>query len=349
MRKRAGAIARRGRMAGSVLAAARHRLQRPQRQGLIGAGLTVGLTLLVAGGVADQGWAFSAMALLVAGLAVGGLHLIFPHGPLFALGVANGLAVYICLYVVLGRAAFPLAMDWARPVGFLLPVAAFVAACWLRRADLLRLAEATSAPDLEHLPRFARWLGFTALIGLVSMATPINRLPELEQTAMLLLAMAVIAGISAAAVSDVVRLLVDIAAILQTVSKRLAHLAVPMATYVSIFALLGVVFGCCYRIADGLSRTPLFYALGQPSRLDFSDALHFSIVTLSTVGYGDIQPSDDGVRLLAAIQMLLGQLLLLFGFGEIMRGSVTGEAASAAAAAEKKPAATPPRREVAGE
>ena len=298
-------------------------LHRP-RHVVSGAALTLLLTLLVAGGVADQGWGFSAVALVVAGVAVGGLHLIFPHGPLFALGVANGLAIYVCLYVVLGRAAFPLAEDWARPVGFLLPVASFVIACWVRRRNLLRLAIGLVPPDLAHLPRFARWLMFTAAVGVASMAMPINRLPSLEQTAALLFAMAVIATISAAAVTDVVRLLVDIAAILQQVTDRLAVLAVPMATYVSIFSLLAVAFGCFYRIADGASRGALFASLGQPSRLDFSDALHFSLTTLSTVGYGDIQPIDDGVRLLAAIQMVLGQLLLLFGFAEIMNTSRRG-------------------------
>lgn len=47
-------------------------------------------------------------------------------------------------------------------------------------------------------------------------------------------------------------------------------------------------------------------------------------MTLSTVGYGDILPADDGVRLLAAVQAVMGQLLLLFGFYEIMRGSQAG-------------------------
>ncbi len=59
-------------------------------------------------------------------------------------------------------------------------------------------------------------------------------------------------------------------------------------------------------------------------RLSFSDALHFSVVTVSSVGYGDIQPVDDGIRVLASIQMLFAQLLLLFGFYEIMRGSQAG-------------------------
>jgi voltage-gated potassium channel Kch len=117
-----------------------------------------------------------------------------------------------------------------------------------------------------------------------------------------------------------------------------------------------VVFGCFYRIADGLSHHPLFMQLGEPARLDFSDALHFSVVTLATVGYGDIQPADDGIRLLAAIQILVGQLLLLFGFAEIMRstpaplheavGSHRDHAPGRADAREEPQEA---RREVAGE
>jgi hypothetical protein len=125
-------------------------------------------------------------------------------------------------------------------------------------------------------------------------------------------------------VGEVVRLLADIAAIFREVTRRLSLLAVPVAAYCSLWALLTVVFGCLYRIADGLSHRPLFIGPDGPVRVDFPGALHFSAVTLSTVGYGDIQPLDDGARLLATVQALLGQLLLLFGFYEIMRGSQVG-------------------------
>ncbi|TCZ66686.1 potassium channel protein [Roseicella aquatilis] len=136
--------------------------------------------------------------------------------------------------------------------------------------------------------------------------------------------MAAIALISAIAVADVVRLLVDIAVIFRAVTLRLSRLAVPIAAFSSLWALLVVIFGCVYRIADGLSAGPLFHGPAGPARLGFSDALHFSVVTLSSVGYGDIQPVDDGIRVLASIEMLFAQLLLLFGFYEIMRGSRAG-------------------------
>jgi len=282
--------------------------------------VTLALMLLVAAAAGDDGWLFSVAALAVAGLAMGGLYLVFPHGPLFGLGVANGLAVYMCLYVVIGRSAFPHVLDWAVPIGFLMPVAAFVGTCWLRRRELVALAsEGLDDADITHLPRFLRWLALCGVVGVLSLASPFNRESAEIQTIVLLAAMGVISTISVIAVRDVVRLLVDIAAILTLVTARIRFLAVPMATYVSLFALIAVAFGCFYRIADALSQGPLFQKIGTMGRLDFSEALHFSVVTLATVGYGDILPVDDGIRILAAIQMLIGQLLLLFGFSEIMR------------------------------
>ncbi|MBY0339112.1 MAG: potassium channel family protein [Acetobacteraceae bacterium] len=296
-------------------------MRRASRRGLLIAfGLTLALTLLVAAGVADQGWRFSVIAVVIAALAVGALTLVFPHGALFSLGFANGLAIYICLYTILGRAAFPLAEDWARQAAFLLPVIAFVTACLIERRRLARLADDDTRPDLAHLPRVARWMIVLAVIGAACLASPVSRMSEAGQSLMLVLAMGAIAATSVIAMRDVVRLMVDVAAILGQVAQRAGHLAVPIATYLSLFSLLAVTFGSLYRIADALSREPLFANVTGPMRLSFSDALHFSVVTLATVGYGDILPQDDGIRLLAAIQMVSGQLLLLFGFAEIMRG-----------------------------
>ena len=37
-----------------------------------------------------------------------------------------------------------------------------------------------------------------------------------------------------------------------------------------------------------------------------------------TVGFGDLAPHDAGIRLLTGVQVLAGQILLLFGFAEIL-------------------------------
>ncbi|MDO9712422.1 potassium channel family protein [Paracraurococcus lichenis] len=301
-----------------------HRRGRPPKGFGTSLGMSLALMLLVAGGVADQGGVFPLVVLGGAAAAVGALYLIYPHGPQFALGTANGLAMYACLYAVLGRAGFPEAPPAARMIGFLLPVAGFVAACWVKRGVLRAWAQGEEAADIAHLPRFARWLVAVGLVGVVSLSVPINRLGEPQQGAALLAAMGAITVISVTAVADVVRLLVDVAVIFRAVTLRLSRLAVPIAAFSSLWALLVVIFGSLYRIADGLSSHPLFHGPEGAIRIDFSDALHFSVVTLSSVGYGDIQPVDDGIRVLASIQMLFAQLLLLFGFYEIMRGSRAG-------------------------
>lgn len=297
---------------------------RAPRGFLVAEATALGLMLLVAGGVADEGYFFSVVAVLGVGAAVGALYLLFPQGPQFALNAANGMAMYTCLFTVVGRSAFPAAQDWARPVAFVLPIAAFVAACWALRGALQPWVATAQAPDLRHLPRFAAWLAAMGAVAVLALALPINRAGPVAQTWALLGAMALVAAISAGTVGEVVRLLADIATVFREMTGRLVLLAVPVAAYCSLWALLTVAFGCVYRIAEGLSQEALFHGTDGPIRIGFQGALHFSAVTLTTVGYGDIQPADDGVRLLATLQALAGQLLLLFGFYEVMRGSKAG-------------------------
>nr|WP_245214463.1 potassium channel family protein [Pararoseomonas indoligenes] len=106
---------------------------------------------------------------------------------------------------------------------------------------------------------------------------------------------------------------------MDALNGRAKALVVPIAAYAALFSLITIVFACLFRVAEGLSRHPLFSGPQGPIRLGFRDALHFSVVTISTVGYGDIWPTDDGARLLAAVEVLAGQILLLFGFYEITR------------------------------
>lgn len=281
--------------------------------------MTLGFGLLVAGGVADQGTIFPFMVIGVAALGLGTLYLLFPHGLHFAFGTSAGLAVYACLYAVMGRAGFPEAPGPARAIAFLLPVVAFLVAVWRRRRTLRMVAEQEHPFDLGHLPRMARWLVPVWAVGAFSLALPVNRLPVFDQGAALVGAMAVIAVIVAASVGGVVRLLTDMALITEELAGRASRILVPVVAFLAMYAMLVIVFACLYRIAQGLSMVPLFHGPQGPVPLPFPDALYFSLVTQATVGYGDVTPHDDGIRLLASIQVVAGQVLLLFGFAEIMR------------------------------
>ena len=292
---------------------------RPPEGWLRSVGMTLGFGLLVAGGVADEEAVFPFLVIGVAALGLGTLYLLFPHGMHFAFGTSAGLAVYACLFAVMGRAAFPEAPGPARALAFLLPVLAFLAAVWRRRATLRMVAEAEHPFDLGHLPRMARWLVPVWAVGAFSLALPVNRLPVLEQGVAIVAAMAVISVVVAASVRGVVLLLTDMALITEELAARAARILVPVVAFLAMYAMLVVVFACLYRIAQGLSVVPLFAGPQGPVPLPFPDALYFSLVTQATVGYGDVTPQDDGIRLLASLQVIAGQVLLLFGFAEIMR------------------------------
>lgn len=255
----------------------------------------------------------------IAALAIGFFFLLFPQGIHFAFGASAGLAVYACLFVVIGRAAFPDAAPLAHALGFLLPVFAFLSAVWFRRDRLRQAAEAEASFDHGHLPRMARWLIPVWVVGGFSLSLPINRLAPLEQGLALVAAMTVIAGIVTVSVRPVVHLLSDLTLITEELAGRLRRITVPVVAFLTLYAMLVIAFACFYRIADGLSRAPLFHGMAGRVELSFQDALYFSLVTQATVGYGDLTPHDDGIRLLTGVQVLAGQILLLFGFAEIMR------------------------------
>jgi hypothetical protein len=279
------------------------------------------LALLLAGALAADGRVGAVVLLAAAAVSFGLASLLIPRAVLFAFGTGMGLVLYATVYTVLGHAQFPAAWDAARIAGFLLPLLAFLGLVWARRAEVARIAEARNeAAELAALPSRLRWMLGTALIGLCCFLVPLNRAEPWVQSLALVGAMGGIAAIVAASFRDVVGLAVDIALLIEEVAARGARLIVPAVTFVLLYALLVIGFGAAYRIADALSVAPLFMSPAGPVRLTFSDAMHFSVVTLSTVGYGDIQPGDDGIRVLAGMQVTAGLLLLLFGVAELLRG-----------------------------
>jgi hypothetical protein len=280
---------------------------------------TVALCGLTAWGVGEEVRLMSVAVIVAAALGLGLFHYLFPRGLHFAFGTATGLALYSSLFVVLAKAQFPDAPDWSRPVAFLLPVVFFLAAVWWRRETLHHITKRQAASNLDHIAHTARWLLFAVGIGVVCFILPVNRLGPGWQGAALLAAMTAIAVMVAHAVQDVMRLLVDVALIIDEIAGRFRTIAVPATAFLMMYSLLVVSFASAYRIADALSNGALFHNSDGPARLSYSDALHFSVATLSTVGYGDIRPQDDGVRVLASLQVVAGQLLLLFGVAEILR------------------------------
>ena len=291
------------------------RLDRHWRRSLLFTLLLIGLVILGIG--AD--WEFALAALGSCAVGFGFFYLVFPGGMHFGITVANLVAIYACLFVFFREANFPDAPRAPSIISLALPVLGFLTACFLRRREIAGAIRARRIRELEHLPRLTRWVPGTLAVGALSFALPRLGLTPSEQGAALLVSMTIITGFVAIAVRDVVLLQMDVAIIFESVAGRLHRLTMPVVAFLTVYALLIVVFACLYRIAEFSSGAPQFMVHGKLDSASFSDALYFSVSTISTVGYGDISPVSPLARALSGIEVVSGLLMLLFGFSEIMR------------------------------
>jgi voltage-gated potassium channel len=124
-----------------------------------------------------------------------------------------------------------------------------------------------------------------------------------------------------ASVRDVVLVMIDVAMVFEGVAARLDRLIRPMIAFLTFYALLVVVFGCLYRIADLTTPEPQFTLHAAPARISFVDSLYYSVATITTLGFGDIAPTSLLVRALTGVEVVSGVMMLLFGFSEIMRSA----------------------------
>ena len=75
-----------------------------------------------------------------------------------------------------------------------------------------------------------------------------------------------------------------------------------------IYLLLGLLFAGVHQIAAAFQPHYLNGA-GQPP--DSSDLLYFSVITMTTVGYGDLTPACLAARAVAVVEAITGQLYLV--------------------------------------
>jgi hypothetical protein len=75
-----------------------------------------------------------------------------------------------------------------------------------------------------------------------------------------------------------------------------------------IYLFLGLLFSALHDFCAALIP---HYLNGVGSQTTQSDTLYFSLITLSTVGFGDITPAANLARAIAAAEALVGQLYLV--------------------------------------
>ena len=94
------------------------------------------------------------------------------------------------------------------------------------------------------------------------------------------------------------------------------------------YLLIGLVWTYAYQLLEDRIPGAIHCGAGDAAAISRqqSDFIYFSFVTLTTVGYGDVQPVHPAARSLAVAEALVGQLYLA-----ILIGSLVGMALQARA------------------
>jgi hypothetical protein len=77
---------------------------------------------------------------------------------------------------------------------------------------------------------------------------------------------------------------------------------------ISVYTVLGILFTFVYGTIDRLQGGPFFSEAGQAKGSDF---LFFSYTTLTTTGYGNLVPAGQPGRMVAGLEMMIGQIFLV--------------------------------------
>jgi voltage-gated potassium channel Kch len=110
------------------------------------------------------------------------------------------------------------------------------------------------------------------------------------------------------ALVQVVLLTAAMAAVLVRVVTSAEVSARTILGAISVYTVLGLLFAFVYEAIGRIQSSPFFES--HP-HLHHSDYIFFSYTTLTTTGYGDLVPGGQPGRMLAGLEMLLGQIFLV--------------------------------------
>ena len=77
---------------------------------------------------------------------------------------------------------------------------------------------------------------------------------------------------------------------------------------ISVYTVLGILFTFAYGTIDRIQGGPFFEEVAHPAGNDF---IFFSYTTLTTTGYGNLVPGGQPGRMIAGLEMMLGQIFLV--------------------------------------
>jgi len=294
-------------------------VKKPDRAWLRGMLFTMTLIGLIAVASFDlTGWTFVLVLVVMVSVAVTYFYLAFPGSHFFAVALANSLGVYACIFQFFVESNFRTVSLPAIEIGFAIPILAFIAGAQIQRARIRAVLTLAESEGGRGVAGTLTWLIPVFAIGAVTFGVPDLTLSPAGLDALFVGAMLAIGAIVFAVSPGVSAFLIDTGLLFEEFFGRISQLAAAAFAFLTFYSVIVIVFAGLYRVLDKLSGTPHFNIHGVARDISYAESLYFSIVTMATVGYGDITPATDLARLIASVEVVMGVLLLLFGFSEIM-------------------------------
>jgi voltage-gated potassium channel len=267
--------------------------------------------------------AFAIHTLVILGVIIVGAAIVYgivPRSLHLSIAFTNGLVIYSWLYKFLVELNFQRATEATVAIAYSLPVLAFIGAIILRRSQIVAAVEAEAAAgEARDILRRSHWLAIIGVIGLLTFFVPDLELIGGGRDLSLLAAQVAVACVVYVYGVEGCMFLVQAAVLIASFFDRLRGLFVAVFAFLTFYSLLVITFACIYRILDWTTAQPQFLIAGEARPIAVMESFYFSLITMSTVGYGDIVPVAPAVRILVVVQVICGVLLLLFGFSEIIR------------------------------
>jgi voltage-gated potassium channel len=245
-------------------------------------------------------------------------RVMFPRRLFFSHTFTNLVAVYAAIFAFFSEELFGQIGPIAAGIGFCLPILAFLVGCWLRRTDIRSVIDHPEIRGGVALYGALAWLVPVFLVGGAMFALSWFSEATVNTNLVFLFAMSVIAFIVLLVSQNVAIFLVDAGLLFEEFLQRMSRLAIPAFAFLTFYALLVILFASIFSIVSQFSAGDHFLVGSVARALSFSEAMHFSIVTISTVGYGDIVPASSIARVLASIEVVCGVMLLMFGVSELL-------------------------------
>ncbi len=290
----------------------------PRRSWLAGAVLTAMLLGLISLSIRSVSGDLAFVLLGSVGVVVGIFHALFPGSQFFTLALANFIGVYACVYVFFLESNFHDISALAGAIGFALPLAAFLGGAWWRAKDIRSIVQSRRIRHAS-IDRIFLWMAPVWGIGALTFLIPGQGVDHDLLNELFVISMSAIGLVVLFVSRDIAIFLLDAGLLFEGFFQQAQRLVLPAFAFLTFYSLIIIMFGAIYTIMDRFMSEPNFIVDGVRRDMTLPEGLYFSLVTFATVGYGDIYPVTGTVRIVCAIEIILGVLLLLFGFSAIIR------------------------------